>query len=255
MLTLLLASLLASPAALAQPRPAAVEHTATLQDETVAWESRIVLDKPGTEPVLVPLALPLAGPVEGVPASTVLHRDERGRVVAVEVPAWRDQAGLRTVQPAPGGAAAALVPPLVAGEAVQRLDLDGLRWEPDPALGLERRMRHTVPIGMDQAARRAVDRVLDGRPVPRGSRVYVVADADVVAAGGLSGPVSSAGEVPLGVALAVGATFALVLGGGILGYRLLEGQARRERLERYMEDEFVRRELEQVGRARPSPTG
>lgn len=232
-------------AALAAQQIDAVDHTATLLGETITWESRVLLSGGGEQPLELALAVPLEAPVEVDEAVEVVTED--GLATALVVSAGRTQLLLRTTQAAPEGQADALRPPLLATEAVQRVDLDGVRWVPDPALGLERRMRHIVPAGMTRGERRQVDRRLDGRPVPKGSRVYVVADRAVVGAGGLLGPVDPAGQVPLTVAIGVGGLFVAVLGGGLLGYRLLDGQARRERLDAYMQDEFVRQELE--GRA------
>lgn len=228
----------------AEPRLVAVDHTATGQGEQIAWVSVLHLDGEGGG--VLPLARPVPGPVEG--AGTVT--DPGGQVVAVQVPEGTRILRLTSVQPAPGARAEALAPPLPLSSAPQRIDLDGLRWEADPSLGLERRMRRTSPPGFTAADRRKVDRWLDGRPRPQGARIYVVADG-AVAAAGLRGPVGPA-RVELGVALAVGGLFAAVLGAGALGYRVLEGQARRERIERYLEDEVVRREVEQaLGRAPP----
>lgn len=235
--------LLLAPAR-AEPRLFAVDHTATWQGEQIAWVSVLHLDGEGGG--TLPLARPVPGPVEG--ADTV--SDAAGRVVAVQVPEGARSLRLQVVQPAPGQRAAELAPPMPLSDAPQRIDLDGLRWDADPALGLERHMRRTSPPGFTERDRRKVDRWLDGRRQPKGSRIYVIVDASL-ADSGLKGEVGPA-RVDVGVALAVGGLFAGVLGAGALGYRHLEGQARRERIDRYLEDEVVRREVDQaLGRVPP----
>lgn len=235
--------LLLAPAR-AEPRLVAVDHTATWQGEQISWVSVLHLDGEGGG--ALPLARPIPGPVEGAPVVT----DAAGQVVAVQVPEGARSLRLRSVQPTPGQRAPELAPPLPLSDAAQRIDLDGLRWAPDPALGLERHMRRTSPPGFTVAERRKVDRWLDGRAQPKGARIYVIADPSL-AATGLQGEVGPA-QVQVGVALAIAGLFGLVLGAGALGYRLLERQARRERIERYLQDEGIRREVDQaLGRLPP----
>jgi len=226
-------------------QPVAVEHTGTLAGATVRWDTRVLLDGPAARDEALVLALPLP-PEARMQAPGAAERDAQGRAVALSLPAGATELRLVVDEPLDPGA---LRLPLFVGAAVNRIDLDGLHYEPAPALGLEQRLRHLVPAGMSTHERHQVDRLLDGRREPKGARIYVVADPAVLSAGGLVGEVGPAGTVPLGLALGVGGLFVVLLGGGAVSYRLLEVRARREQLLRYMQDEFVQADVQ--GRPRP----
>lgn len=203
------------------------EHGVRTQGEQVVVESRFELDR--VEAFALARPLPASVAVRGAP----VQRDAAGQVVGVRPEARVVQ--LEVV-------ASELEVPVAAGPLPQRVVLQELLFEPEPALGLEERVGGWVEPGI-----RPKERMKLRRKRARGQTVWVTGAG--VGQQGLRGALRPRGPVPLGVVAGVFALFAAVLGGLYIGYRWLERLARAERLERYMSDEFVQAEL--AGEAPP----
>ena len=236
------------------------EHRGSLTGTVIRWESRAILSYGEAEEL--PLVSPLGPEVRLVElrgADPILAED--GGLAGLRP--WPGVAELELVVDQPLAAASASEPeddhlaaPIFQADGYQRISLYGVDWEPDPALGLQARLRHTMPPELSTRERRAIDRRLDGRRRGAQPHVYVLGDARMAGLGGLPGAVRPAGRVPVGVVAGTGAIFLGLVGCGVLGHRLLEVQARRERLDAYMNDEFVQAELRRKGQGSDaSPVG
>jgi hypothetical protein len=124
-----------------------------------------------------------------------------------------------------------LRPPMVPG-LWQRIDLVGLEWTPDAALGLERRVDCWAPPafgGRERARLELIDPHL-------GFSAYVDGSEGV-----LPGEVRPRGGVDRGVALASGAAFAGAVVLLTIARRLLARHVIQEEADAYMAEEFLRR--------------
>lgn len=209
-------------ASLAHAAVLAAAHHGVATGEGIAWTSTLVVDAPTEVALVAPLPAELLGADTLVKDGVVTGLRLKDRRTVVR---WT-QPGHDTLQP-----------PLVAGEAVQRVTLHGLRYTPDPALGLESHLGHATQPEIDRGRRFAVERTLGH---PRANPIYVVADTRVVAAGGLAGTVAPGGETPRSTELAVAAIFSVVVGGLALATRLLGRRAQRVDRESYIREEFIR---------------
>jgi hypothetical protein len=208
-------SLLFAAVALARPF---VAHQGLRTESGVHWTAVVS----GADPYTA-LAHPLEGPVAVAGARAV--RDEAGRVVGFEGTSFRFEADESLID-----GVVTLHPPLVTG-ALQRIVVDDARFSPDHVQGLDLKIGRWQTGDVDRRERRRFERVL-GRD--RGGAVWV-------GPAGLSAPL--VGELaPPGASTAsvagVGAIFAGVVAGLILGVRALEGAVRRERNEVYIRNEL-----------------
>ncbi len=227
----------AAPAA--DARVARADHVGTWTGTSLEWQSRIEL-RPDVEPgTVLPFVVPLQSDTQLRGLDNATPVEQAGQLVGLLVVDPERPVRVDLSQPMAEAGGDRLDPPLVAGIAVQRLGLDGLDYDPAASVGLEQRLRHLVVPELRPGPRRQLDRALDGRKHPLGPKIYVVADDRIARAGGLVGDVHPAGRLSAAVVFSVGGIFLLVIIGGVVGFRMLEVQARRERLERYMADEFV----------------
>ncbi len=215
------------------------EHDGSFTGTSIDWHSRLMLGSAVVSGQRLPLVVPLSADVEVIGVHNADPLVEDGRLVALRVDDPRLTVVVDLRQPLDGGGADRLEPPLVESGALQRVGLDGVEYHPADTLGLEKRLRHYVVRELRAQGRRRVDRVLDGGLRPLSPHVYIVADQRVAAAGGLVGQVRPSGVVPGVVAGGVGAAFVVALLGGVAGHRLLERQARRERVHAWLETEFA----------------
>jgi hypothetical protein len=233
-----------------EPAPVVVSaaaHHGVVTGSGIAWESHLLGRSEGPGNVgRIALAVPLPTDVEvgGQPQATPVW-DAEGRVVALDVEGAVGTMVLHVWQPWDPGH---LAPPLAAGEAVQRVTLDGATFTPAEALGLERRIRHTRHSEVRGRDRRWLDRATVGRRArAREQPLYLVADARLREAGGLVGEVRPSGGAEPRVTLVIALLFAIVVAVLSLTYRLLARRVRWEQADAYIRSEFV--EAEEV------PTG
>jgi hypothetical protein len=183
-----------------------VQHVGTVSGDAIEWVSTWHSDAD---------CVAIAAPFEPPPGFTL-----RGQELCREPgQSWR----LAHTQRFPDEA---LRLPLPVGE-LQRIDLRGARFDPDPELGLLKGLGSWATTGVSARDRRALDRKL-GRG--RGSsRLYV----RPAAIGPLVGHVGKAGPT---TGARVGAVSAFVaIGLALAGlYRLLERRARVERIESWL---------------------
>jgi len=214
-------------------------HRGVVTEHGIAWESQIRGSSNGPGNIgRLSLAVPLPPEVEirAEPPATPVW-DAEGNVVALDVEGAVGTMTLRVWQPWDPGR---LAPPLTAGDAVQRVTLDGATFSPAPALGLERHLRHVRQPGIRPRDRRWVDRAMTGRRARvREQPLYLVADARLREAGGLVGDVRSSGSAEPGANGFVLGLFAFTLVALSLAYRLLARRVRWERADAYIRAEFV----------------
>ncbi|MBN2360335.1 MAG: hypothetical protein JXR83_12855 [Deltaproteobacteria bacterium] len=248
----------------ASPLPAlAVEHRGHCAKDVIRWRSEIAvagdLARNG-ESYRLALATPLASDtiLVGNGRSLVAPlRDDQHRIVGLIVAGeaiapQRVRRGravgalyLQSEQRTPClPGAATLQPPWIATPAVQKLVLDDagdLQFEPAAEHGIAHHVPFSMAASLTETMREQADEMLPGNGLPRFEQpIYAVADAAVVAAGGLRGQFVSVAAHRRLVALgAVGGS--ALLGIGLLAlYRLLARQARRD-LQRAKVDAELRR--------------
>lgn len=201
---LVLASSLTAAATYVEP--VAAVHGGTVVDGVVEWEAVILLDRDVRQPE-IPLAVPLSEEVElvgSVPPGAVLDATR----TMVWVPSTTSQVVLRLHETRSDASGEPLGVPLVAGRALQRVQLTGARFEPDDSLGLENRVRYDGPPGLTGRERRAVNRVWR-RTKRRATRpLYVRDGAGLRAAGGLAGDLVLREEEDRRTAVGFGLLFA-----------------------------------------------
>jgi hypothetical protein len=237
-----LAALLIGAALAASPATVATAgHHGTWTGEGLTWESTFVMADMPLGGGRIELAVPLPGDVQvtsGRPARVVPVYDENGEIVALDVEGFASREIVTLVQPAEAGELA-LHAPLAVGEAVQRVTLDGATFEPDPGVGVERRIADARQSGVSRKEKRRVDKEL-GRARPSDHPMYVVADTRVKDAGGLVGELVPSGQNQGLVAGAIGAAFVATLAGLALLRRFLAKMAEAEEVDAYIKKEFVR---------------
>lgn len=121
-----------------------------------------------------------------------------------------------------------LRPPLVP-DAWQRVDLVGLEFTPDAALGLERRVDAWAPPALDAATQARLEFV----DPHLGFSTFVDGTTPT-----LPGRVDAAGQVSATSSIGVGVLFLAVVAGLVAARRLLVPHVRREEV-----DDYVRKEL------------
>lgn len=124
-----------------------------------------------------------------------------------------------------------LRPPLLV-DSWQRIDLVGLSWTPDPALGFERRVDGWCPPAFGLAERGRLE------TIDPHVGFSVFADGRTPT---LPGRVEAAGKVAPGVLLGTVGAFVLTVLVLILARRALARRVLREEAEAYMDQEFVGR--------------
>lgn len=225
----MLGPLLFGVALAAQPDAGLIQHTGVWSAEAVTWHSTIPVGSAGSSALGVTLVLvaplpPSAGLSAGAQGVVV-----GGEVVAIEVDPGVGAVVIDVVQDRDDG----LFPPLIEGEAVQRITVEGADWVPDPRLGLEDRLTRTIQPGLTAKA------CSDGSSFGR-HPICLVVDHRITEVGGLPGEVRPRAQTSIGVVLGVAALFVTTIGGLVVGNRWLERRGAAERLEAYARDEFLR---------------
>jgi hypothetical protein len=208
-------------------------HRGTWSEGVIHWDSRFGLQH---DEELLELATPLPAEVEltGGTSGVDALRDDAGRIYAFTIPS--DTSSLRVALRQPwSGEVARLGAPLAAGDFVQRVVVDEAKLVPS-GLGLQKHIRYWAPPGIDADARRLADRFADGRNAyGREQPVYLVADARLHEAGGLSGYVGPKRQISAGFPMLLGGTFIGFMGLCLWGFRKLDGEARAEQNALYIE--------------------
>lgn len=237
------------------PEPLAAAHDADIVRDRVAWTSTYVFaadDLPAELTLGLLWPLPTEATVEAPPGATLL-RDDDGRVTALVVtrdPLLHGRADrrsvrtleLRVVEPLRGLGSVTLHPPLALTPHVQRVTLDStdaVRFLPAGALAAERRIGFTSLGDVSSDGRRRAEALLERAPGHLGAeRVFLRADAQLVAAGGLAGHLEIAPAKRRSLGLAVAGVFALLCFAGVSLYRRFTGAAELERAEAILEAEY-----------------
>ena len=227
-------------AALAVPVTAAGHH-GTYTGPDLVWESEVLMPLREGEGTL-PLAVPLPAEVEVLdsPYGVVeAIRNEQGQITDLalsEFPPHTERAVIRVRQPFEEDS---LYPPLIQGDALQRITLDGAFYEPSGEVGVYRHLNYLAQSDVTLRERRGLDRQLDGKRAKMDVQpMYLVADTRLTRAGGLHGTLRPVGERKGTVAWFVGLTFAALLGFCGIGYRVLARTAKRESVDAYIREEF-----------------
>lgn len=241
LLRLLATALLLLGAAAARAEPATVvasAHEGTFTGTTIEWTSTFVAVPgiAGRDREIV-LAAPLGTDVEVVSGASPV-RSPDGRIVALALASHAGRVTVRLRQPAMAGPVT-LAAPVAAGEAVQRVTLDGGRFRADRGLGVEERLGWSRQPEIDRRERRATDRQLGLHFRPSDQAIYLRGDARIADAGGLVGGLQAGGRPPY-VAMAIGGLFVLLVAGMGVSVRALGRQAKAESVDAYIRDEFVR---------------
>ncbi len=227
MLALLLAGL-ASAASLQT-----ASHHGVWTGAGVEWRSEVVLI--GADTVLLARPLPAdVAVLDGSHGSPV--RDAQERIVGFRFTGRRGLLLLR--QPLPTDERVTLTPPLVDSDRAQRVTLEGIDFEPDPALGMQSRVLCATHPEISAADRRQLDEQISGRRAQLQEQpTYPIADERPD--DGLIGSIRDERRTSGGfVWVAVGA-FGGLLSLLALLYRGLERRARVEVAEAYLQREFV----------------
>jgi len=239
--------LAALPAAAAPPAVAsarAAVHRGVVVGDAIQWRTTIAFPPmDDASPVRVRLAVPLppGETLDGPPGARAVRDGER--IVAVDIDAPEGgQVVLRFTQPGAKRAPRAhLGAPLVEGDAVQIIDVDGdggARFEPDPALGLDRTLGELVQPGVPHDERAAAIDALDFHPPIGAVPLVLRADPAVVARGGVDGALTTFAERRRGAAAGIGVAFVLAIAGLWALQRRLGKAAREEEAERVLAAEF-----------------
>ncbi len=201
----------------------------------VEWRSEVVLTGADT----VHLARPLPADVavlDGSQGSPV--RDEQDRIVGFRFPTRRGSILLR--QPLPTEAQVTLTPPLVDSDRAQRVTLEGIDFEPDPALGMQSRVLCATHPEISAEDRRQLDEDISGRRAHLQEQpIYLIADERLD--DGLIGSIRDERRTAVGFGVVAVGAFGGLLSLLALLYRGLERRARVEAAEAYLQREFIRR--------------
>jgi hypothetical protein len=142
-----------------------------------------------------------------------------------------------------------LHPPLIGEGQRHRIDLLDLDLRPEAGLQLLTHLGERRADGFSRAEARALDRQMGdpSREARLGRPIYLYGDENLGAAG-LSGSVRRAGATSGGLLVGALVLSGLLVGAILTGLRLLRIQARKEEVEAYINNEFLR-----PGRAGGSP--
>jgi len=203
-------------------------HDGEATAANIHWRSNYVVEDRS-----LPLALPLPAGTRVVGAKAV--SDSEGRVVALKF----DGIGNRRVETiVPSRADHVLVPPLAATRDAQRVVLSG-GFVPEKSHGFVKHIRYWIDPDLTGDDRRYLN-IVGGKAKISDQALYVIADGDLVSAGGIRGGAAGASVATRNrnAFLGVASMFALLLllFGGI--YRALETVAKREK-----NDEYIRAHL------------
>jgi hypothetical protein len=128
--------------------------------------------------------------------------------------------------------------PLAAGDVLQIVDVsgeDGARFEPDPALGLERRIGRFAPRGLSRAAREEVELLVDYRPSRRDSAPLYVNGDGIAGRGGIDGVLVTRAERLRGGVVGTAVAFVVVVAGLVIARRRLSRAALEEEANELLE--------------------
>jgi len=218
----------------AHAQPVRVTHHGLFANDQVRWEVRWTADTP-TKTLKLTSPLPDGSTVHGQASSDVASgslsflgpADTEGGFV-VTVPQPQD--------------AQALYIPLLDGTAVQRVTLDGIDFEPDPSMGLEKHIKYWAHPTMGGSVRRDFERANrragGERAHTRDQAIYLRASPAMIAARGIPGTLSPPGRVSSTTQWVL-----ILLTGGLLAfgavlYRSLDRLARAERNQAYIHRNF-----------------
>lgn len=214
-------------------------HAGVADAGGITWHSTYLPAVPEDRDGRIRLAAPVPAHVtwEVGDAPIVPVRDGEGRVVALDVGARRGTLEVTTHEPPPSADDVVLHPPLVAGEVVQRVALQGARFDPAPSLGAEHRLRLFQEPEIRNRDRRRLDWKLGLHG--RTGALYVLGDPRITLAGGVPGTLRPAGAVTPAVTASVAGGFVVVLALMALAIRLLDRRARWEKVEAYLRNELT----------------
>jgi hypothetical protein len=249
-----LLGLLAQPfnkahAAEGEARIEAALHQGSIGAGSITWRSRFILDAQGSPEGgywTVRLAAPLPASMSLTGPEGVTSIVETGQIVGFRIaPAAASKRALviTLVQPLDGTSDRIhLGAPLAAGNALQIVDVsgeDGARFEPDPALGLERRIGRFAPRGLSRAAREEVELLVDYRPSRRDNTpLYVNADGAVARRGGIDGILVTRADRLRGGVVGTAVAFVVVVAGLVIARRRLARAALEEEATELLEAQF-----------------
>jgi hypothetical protein len=228
------------------------------------WRSQLVLEDsvpPEASAFLLPLAVPLhrdAGiEIKGI-GPAALRRDADGRVTALVIPSaalstrerlrrrWTRTLHLVASAPLQTGEDVLLAPPLLRGDAVQRVSFsagDEHSFEPALALEVVRHMTHLRTPEVSRDLRHDCDRMLErGLELPNPTTMYLTAGPRLV------GTLASHQRQRQLVGMVVGIGGGFIVALLALAYRVLSRVAARDQGKRNMQRRFeeLQEELAQV---------
>jgi len=244
-------------------QPMAVEHRGHCEKDGIRWRTEIALASDTVhngESYRIALATPLAADalqLGGQQALVAPVFDDGHRIVALVVAGeaiapLRVHRGraisalqLQSEQPTPCRTGrATLQPPWVVTPAVQKLTLDDtgdLQFEPGAAHGIERHVPFWLAASLTEAMREQADDALANHGLPQFDQpIYAVADASIVAAGGLAGEFVSVAAHRQLVAIGATAGSALIAIGLVWFYRRCANQAQRDQQRAKVDAELKR---------------
>ena len=204
-------------------------HHGRLEGAAVVWSTHLHVSAPLTDGAWLPLLhpLPKGSVVVADDASAVFHDD--GRLVGLRLGAFPSIRALRFE--VPFRPADRLQAPLF-GAPVERLSLEGLRFDPDDDLGLHAHLGYRAADTVHQRDRHKIEHVF-GVPAREGS-IYVTPTA-ALKGRGLVGDVVVLAEHRGRLALwALAATSALAAA-MILAYRRLHAAVDAERVDKVLD--------------------
>jgi hypothetical protein len=209
----------------------AADHHGFADAAGLSWASTLVVDSADDLVLATPIA---AGDLVDLRGATAVYDGDR--VVRLVPHALGIVVRIRQDADEP------LRPPLVLdATAVQELGLDGMTFEPDPSLGLQKRIGRWASPSIGRAERSAAHERLVAQERIQGLAETphrdVLICADRMFPDGLAGEIRPPGAVPAAVVFG-----AVVLTGGlfvvgIVGYRVLDRFTRRERIQAWFDDE------------------
>jgi hypothetical protein len=226
----------------------AASHDARVDSGGVTWHS-VYVGSHGTVghgyPLRIELAHPVAATLDAERSPGVRAEQIGGAITAFVLDGERDGASRDAITVTlhaarvHDGDAELLAPPLVHGDAVQRVTVAGdgeLRFVPEGA-PLEHHVGYWVTAGIGDADRAACDATVGSRPAIDDAPLYIGhADAVTTVRGHATTGADRARAGILGVTL----VSVLVLASLAWGYRRLTGRARVEQAEAILREEFER---------------
>lgn len=158
------------------PNITVAAHDGHLEGDQLVWSTRAIVDRDCDLAFLEPLpASATVTIVDGGAPGGIVH-DEDGRIVAVSVNDLSRPLSLTIRVPFDRGADRLPVP--LFGADVERLTLDGLRFDPDRSLGVANHVGYRAVDGVGRAHRHRVEQML--RSEAKSGAIYLMPSAALV---------------------------------------------------------------------------